>query len=478
VTDLTQMLLAEDDPEILGFRCSQTGVLLWPHVRIAFFRMMMSDLLYAAPLPVSAAAQLSPRALSTLSRSLLSNARLRLGGRCRADVCVMATAVGVSQRDGKWFNRLSDYFALLLPEQTLLVEDQFDWKWPQPRRVERVLFHAPLQVRNALIGRALAGAAHERAAQQLISLVAQRAKRFVGWELGSERERRLVGMLAQRAAAIPHQYRSYRALLARIAPRVLLKEEACYGTASTLLVAAADLGIVTAEYQHGAISAGHDAYNLAPTLRDSSEYRRMLPQHFLGYGRWWNEQIDVPVNKLAIGNPHRDACLAGGRTVADKTDVIVLGDGIETSAYLAFARELAPRAARNGLRTVFRPHPLERGRVAATEGVQVDDNVDIYDSLRAAHLVVSEVSTGLFEAVGFADRIVVWDTPKARFGYPRHPFGTVAGAAELAERIGDRTFGVCRPEAATEIWAPCWQESYLQFLQACGVRPAPARVSA
>ena len=73
-----------------------------------------------------------------------------------------------------------------------------------------------------------------------------------------------------------------------------------------MIVAAKEMGIRTAEYQHGAVSRGHDAYNVAPGQGSSPEYQKVLPEFFLGYGRWWNEQINVPVTKVAVGNPHRD----------------------------------------------------------------------------------------------------------------------------------------------------------------------------
>lgn len=43
---LREMLVVEDDSDILDFRCDRTSLQLWPQIRVAFLRMMMSDLLY------------------------------------------------------------------------------------------------------------------------------------------------------------------------------------------------------------------------------------------------------------------------------------------------------------------------------------------------------------------------------------------------------------------------------------------------
>ena len=66
-------------------------------------------------------------------------------------------------------------------------------------------------------------------------------------------------------------------------------------------------------------------------------------------------------------------------------------------------------------KVVFRPHPLERSRVFAlpagvAQGFKSTDEPDIYPSLARAEVVVAEVSTGLFEAVGLTRRIFVWNT--------------------------------------------------------------------
>ena len=79
--------------------------------------------------------------------------------------------------------------------------------------------------------------------------------------------------------------------------RLLIKEEACYGGADNAcaILAARNLGMVSAEYQHGAVSSGHNAYNFAPAISSAKSYRKTLPDYFLAYGSWWAAQINAPV---------------------------------------------------------------------------------------------------------------------------------------------------------------------------------------
>jgi hypothetical protein len=284
---LDDLLVVEDDPYILEFKCAQTGVLLWPLIRMAVLRMMMSDLLYGTPLVGSGRRPPGLRAARTLARSIFHNA---IHVQLPRPICLMASAEAMTWLNAKWFNRLSDHFALARGNDTLVIEDQFGWNWPFPRQFENVYLHAPILALGSAAGRAMRRSAHDKTAAALIGLVTQRARTHLGWEPGEARVKMLLRSLSRQAAATPTLYRAYTALFERIGCRVLIKEMGCYGHSAVAICAAKAMQIVTAEYQHGAVSAGHDAYNYSPLLRQEGAYRRTLPDYFLGYGRWWNQQ--------------------------------------------------------------------------------------------------------------------------------------------------------------------------------------------
>jgi hypothetical protein len=253
----------------------------------------------------------------------------------------------------------------------------------------------------------------------------------------------------------------------------LIKEEACYGGAddTSAMLAARHLGIVTAEYQHGAISAGHDAYNFAPAVSRSEAYRAILPDYFLAYGQWWSDQINAPVDKVATGNPHRTESVAAIHGAGKQEgQVLVLGDGIETDRYLDLCQSISA-ASRSSHRVVFRPHPLERAVVHArfpggsVGAVRIDAHQDIYSAFREAEVVVSEVSTGLFEAIGLVPRIFIWDTPKAQFSYRNHFFQRFSTPMELVELLSDEGAGRVTTDRIDGIWAPRWRDNYRGFIE-------------
>ena len=472
---LQDILRLEDDEAVLGFRCPDTNVLLWPLIRIVVIRMVMSDLLYGTSLDgIGASPRLSRTSWSTMIRSVAHNVRSR--GNQAADVCVLSSAVGNQLVDGQWYNRLTDPFALACPATTITIEEPFEWRWQSPRLNPRVRFFAPRQAVGALLGRMLVTARHRSVAAELIDTVLARARVHVGWDCGDLRRRQLIEMLARKFASLPTQYGAYETMLDAIRPKLLLVTAGCYGPLSPLLAAANRRGIATAEYQHGAVSRGHDAYNVAGALASASSYREGLPAYFLGYGGWWNTQINVPVKKLAIGNPHREAQLAKlGRNDTRKSELLLLSDGIEFDLYLDLAESLTAAIASLGLEVVLRPHPLERTMVLDRYGdrcgaVRLDYRQDLYASLETVHAVVSEVSTGLFEAVGVAEKVFVWDTPKARFAYPTHPFQSFSTVPMLVDLLRQDAPGRIAADDLESVWASGWQARYFAFLTGVDVQ--------
>jgi hypothetical protein len=468
---LQELLVIENDAAILEFRCPRTDLLLWPLIRVVVLRMIMSDLLYGTSLDgIGDAKPVSIAAWYAMLRAVLHNRRRWPA----ADVCIVSTAVANQLVGGRWYNRLADPFALQYPATTVTIEEPFEWRWQMPRHHGNVLFFAPRLAAGAIVGRVRVSTAARVTAAGLIDFVLARARDNLAWACDPVRRGQLVEMLARKLASLPTQFAGYGSMLDAIRPKLLMVTGACYGPLSPLVVAANRRGVVTAEYQHGAVSSGHDAYNFAPVVAASTSYRETLPAFFLGYGSWWNEQFNAPVTKRVIGNPHRDRQLQQiRRDAADRTRILILSDGIEFALYVSHARSIAA-AVGNRYQIVLRPHPLERSIVRATYGLAIDDVVidqeqDLYTSLARAHAVISEVSTGLFEAVGIAEKVFVWDTPKARFGFPTHPFQRFATVAELAELLRDTHSGQLAADAVDAIWASGWQAHYAAFLESAGL---------
>lgn len=465
---LHDLLEIENDPAFLEFRCPGTGYLLWPLARNQFLRQLISDLYYKhAPLLAPAAPIPRRQALAVLPQVLMHNFRR---GKMHGEVLVIGTGAGQFQREGRWFNRITDYLALASPEDTVTIEGVVDWHIPEPRWNGRVSYWLPWQGAIALAGRLCLRDSHTKQAQAVLEYARLRAQTLLGLTIPDQQMQMLVSLVARKIARLPVTREVYRRMLGRVRPRLVLIEEGCYSDRGVFNHVAREMDIRVAEPQHGMVSGGHDAYCYAPLLRESALYRSYLPHDFLGYGQWWNDQIDVPITKWIIGHPHYSEQQHGMREAAEEMkDILILSDGIEFPLYLTLASKL-DRLLEGRYRVVLRPHPLERARVygnfpdGRAGNVIIDRNRDIYQSFASAYAVAGEVSTGLFEAVGMAWKVLLWETPKARFSYPRHPFASFADADTFAESILDPEAG--RPHVVQkEIWASDWRSNYRRYLE-------------
>lgn len=466
---LNDLLAIEDSPDLLAPHCPHTGIPVWPNIRTAFFRQIMADRLFASGSIDPPAERRPLRAVGVLGRAVMHNELAGLGNGLRSDLLMNTEAIGDEWRDSRWFNRFVDPFGDLPSGQAVVMTDMFDWQWRTPRHNERIFYHAPIQIGAVVAGRLPMPAHTRRLAEETIELACSRAKALIGWDIGAARQASFARWAARKISGLPFRYGAYRRLMLKVGPKLLLGSSHCYGIHAPLVAAARDLNIVTAEYQHGAISAGHDAYNFAPAIFASEAYRRTLPEYLLTYGAWWSAQVRAPVECVEIGYPARDDKLRSLKPARSQAKIVlVLGDGIEFDFYLDLARAIARAMARQDFEVVLRPHPMERAAVVGRYGLSVDDvridvAPDIYKSLAHAHTVVSEMSTGLFEAVGLVKRIIMLDTAKAQFSFPQHPFATTASIEQTIEAIR-QTDEATMSIRTSDLWAPNWRESYGKFL--------------
>jgi hypothetical protein len=477
---LRDLLQVEDSTELAAFVCPDTGVPLWSLIRSVFIHLIMSDRLYASQIVAvdgnNGILRGTPRAKMArlIAKAFLHNAAFALRARGDSPVVLMASGARLVKDGELNFNCLADYFLAVAPRDSLLIEEMFNWKWPFPRKHEKVMLHTPLRVAGAVRGK-LNAEKYRAASNAMIDLLCARAEQLLDYVVSSQQREWLIKTCASAAGSLESRIDAYTSILKKSGAKILIKEEACYGGADNVsaMVAAKRLGVVTAEYQHGSVSSGHTAYNFSQVMLASDTFRNVLPEYFLSFGSWWSGEINAPVRHVVIGNPHRSTVTRKitetGVKRSEERRILILGDGIDTVAYLDLACGLATRLG-DAYEVVFRPHPLERSAVNAkfssqrVGSVRIDQNQDMYSSFQQCSSVISEVSTGLFEAVGLVEKVFIWDTPKSRFSFPSHPFFSFNSVEQLAEAITCGKGGVSAEQNA-RIWGDGWEENYQRFLR-------------
>jgi hypothetical protein len=469
---LQQLLALEDDDALLQYYCPGTTLPAWALIRVQFIRTIMSELLFSSGALIGGGNR--PAYLDLMKflvRSQLHNIVTRQSH--ASEICFFTTGLGNFERNNISKDRLVGYFADCYPSNSLIYQDHGGWRWNNTCKSNSLLYATPYNFYLQILGRLTVNNHHKKMAYEIISYAIEKTKDRLGYIIIDKNKEILIKSLSLQLAIFPIAADYYANWLSQRRVKLLFKEDACYGARSIAILHAAKIAnVTTAEYQHGAISKGHDGYNVAPALANSAQFRQTLPDYLLTYGNWWSQQTNMPLNKVAIGNPHlTESIKIFTKTTKKNNKILVLGDGIETQLYLNLAFKLAQMKANRGLSVVFRPHPLEREIVKSLnlpQGVELDSSSDIYDSLRESSLVISELSTGLFEAVGIVKKILLWETDKSRFAFPNLPFPSFSTIEELEEHLEESSDSSTHSEisiSSGDLWEPNWELNYKNFVK-------------
>lgn len=468
---LSILLQIEDDTELIELTCPATGVPVWPLIRVPVLRTIMSDWLFKST-PLSSLG--SNVNYIKLARNAVISSIHNIGYKkdSQRNILIQSTGLGNYCHDGLVHDRLVGHFAEALPDQIVVYQDKPKNSFQEKYSFNPILHKSPRNIINKLYSRLAIKNSHRNLACRAIGRAAENASKKFGYEFSSDRVQSLTNSLASHLAVLPFASETYANWFSKHRFKLLLKEDACYGGSAISIIHAARLcGMVVAEYQHGAISKGHDGYNVTNALATSHSFKAVLPDYLLTYGNWWSNQTNMPVQKIAIGNPHLTETLGSLGPVSHKrSQVLILGDGIETTLYLNLASLVSHMVRAQGMQVVFRPHPFEREKVNSLifpDGVRLDSHEDIYSSLKESSVVISELSTGLFEAVGLVDKVLLWETDKSRFAFPEIPFKSFSTMAELELIINDRdSLQKDSPTVhASDLWEPNWRRNFLRFVE-------------
>jgi len=379
-------------------------------------------------------------------------------------IVFFCSGVNKHNESGAYFNSRVDYFVDALPgRSTLLIEGADNLRYAWPRTVGPVAFRGGLTVGAAL--RARVGHLRPAEDNRIKEFMALLARTFAGI-LNEADVALLERYLRSSVLRSTAYYAACCRLLDRLQPRIVFLENAHSGFDVEFVVAARERGVVTAEYQHGAINPQCSYHNFHPRLL-ASGYAGCLPDYFLSYGDFWNGLLTTSAQCISIGNPHVAAMRERVPVVAAKPDsVYFLSSANAPDIYMNKMRELLAE----GYSLVFRPHPVERpllaqryGTFFEETGIRVDLQQDFYGQVPYHQFVVGDGrSTALFEACAIAaGRVFVMETSEhVAKALPNHTFlKAIRSAADLrlhANRADD--------VPADALFAPDWQRRFTQFV--------------
>jgi hypothetical protein len=197
-------------------------------------------------------------------------------------------------------------------------------------------------------------------------------------------------------------------------PKIIFLEDASYGSRAHILLAAKKYKIPVVELQHGFVNEEHIAYNLGKGILEDKFSKLFYPDVYFSYGQFWKESINTPSKVVNIGNPYLEEQINEVSIIPrdnDKKTILFLSSAVAISESIDFLSALKIIADSYGYAVRFRPHPLERLSVKDKYsalfgiGIVMSEDIPLYNDLSNADIIISEISTALFEALALKDKV-------------------------------------------------------------------------
>lgn len=460
------ILQIENNAELLSVRETATGVPIWMLVRNQYFREVLSDLVFEKSIRKASSKKLRIQDLINISfRTLYSN--LKLSRKRKYLNCVISSGSGVIKRENNTYDRIGGYFADYDENDCLYINELKNFKFPE-NLVHKNLYFNFVPYRFLLFKKHLSS---YKKAKSLASYVLRKAVKasfeLINWVPDDKRFQILQNSLAKSIQRLPYLVSHYEELIKSFGIKLLLVEGGMYSSYIPIIVGAKNGGAITAEYQHGSVFPGHDAYNFADTILESETCRKIFPDYFLSYGEWWHEQFNAPVKKVAIGNPHLTEFSNTKSKVQQikKNEILILSDGINTEKYIQLAKDIKLSLTNSDLIVKLRLHPMEvKCKSSIDQSIMIDKEANFYKSASYAKLVIGEVSTGLFEALKFAEHVIIWSSKRSRFGFQSFPLPSFEKVSEVIHFLNSPKSNTPDYPNLNMLWKENWKESYKNFL--------------
>lgn len=456
-----KLLEVEANVKILEYKNS-VGTPIWMYMRY----IVLYDFL--TPLTLNASVVQNSRskglnAFKYLSKALTSNVLYFFKKSPHKEVLFYTISRGIDTADG-FFNQYTDYYVENWAENCLTVEHSpLDWKWHNKRFNKEVIYNGPNLALSALISKSCKSDYEQTCL--LMEFVKKRIKNCLQISIDEESCNRIIISTMHEMQRMESHARWVLKIAKKFKVKAVIISGGAYSRYYPINKLLKDNGIKTADLQHGYITNTNIVYNYSQAIVDSIEIKTATPNCFLSYGNWWNSQTNMPFDdKISIGDPHRTVLKELFRKNRDSSNILLIGCARNTERYIQLAIFLSESLPN---RTVlFRPHPSERYEAGqflekANSKVNLDLENNLYKSLEQADVIVSEISTVLFEAIGLVPRIIVWRTDYSKFILKECPFESFENDNELLKIIANRS-SLSIDENC--FWENNWKEKFSNVL--------------
>lgn len=458
--DIETLLRIENNPDIISYRFNADDFLIWPLVRYRIFSQAMDYNQY-----------LSKRSTVKKYRLVkyIVNNFLNYPGFVRnKKILIFGTGVTNIKINNNYFNRIHDYYNLVFPDDTVFLESSDNFEYRKPRAFKNTYYYDYMKIMSVLKSK-LVTHVDEKTTKAIDNFIEFLNKNFA---MGFDQTfyEMIKNSLIKEATRLSYMKSYFLKLLDRIQPKIVFLEDAHYGGQSYIIKWAKERGIVTAEFQHGTVSKSDPAYNYGEGVRNSKEYKKYVPDYFLTYGEYWNNQVRIPGKTYVVGNPHFYESIRKYRDIEEqKNTILIVSQWTMTEEFVKIAEYLAKKF--KNMRIIFKMHPGEMKNYELIKPLESFSNVeirkdgDIYELIARCENIVACYSTAIFEALAFnKKRIYILENNFSRDEIPQDIGVRFNSKEELVELIEVKAVSGKHLDIRY-YFSDNWKENYINFIK-------------
>lgn len=464
---LEGFLAFENNSSILDYHFQYRNMLMWPFVRVHLLNAIIKSNISIDAGYIDNAAQKrgTDKIFSYKWLQLFKVWKNPFFCRKHKDIIFFRSVLGnVKDDTGKYYDRIHDYF-IALYNNTAIIEEApfFKHFYPTKHKIYEADFLDIICILNEKIARL----------KQEDSIKIDAFMHYLKTELPfkvEEEHWRTIKIILERYAKnnkVIYQY--YKKCFIHMQPKLVFVKTGCYGyEAACKLKVLNDLGIPSAEIQHGLVSLSHFAYNFADAIYESKEYLEYMPDVFLTMGQYWMKRVRLPIAMEVLGNANFDR--NKGRMKEQAGNEILILPSEDTQAWMDLVEFVSDNLPDRIITVKIHPSYRKQFEVFKEKNkeqsnVNVSIAGNIYDYLMRASMVIGDNSTVLYEAAALDKMVMIWNN-----AYSVHVdselgcwFDDKYELAKLIETLSPNEYRSAI--APNDIFADNIKENYLNFIQ-------------
>lgn len=468
---IEKLLKFEEDSRILDYKLASKDVIIWPLIRYSFYLRFISDFT-DQNINESTNKKIRKNFTKYLNfiKSIFTFNR-KLEG--RSDILFLYDSISnIKLDDGKYFNRLFDYYSALFEEKTVMIESGYTNGHQKPRWYNKVHFYqGHINIRRIKSRLSKSSFDDNIKIEEFINFILSNFP----VQINDKDIKFLRKSLRILSVNLKYIEKDYIDIFKKFNPKIIFIEDALYGSFNAYIIKLAkERGIITAEFQHGMISKKHIAYNYSDLLCNSELYSLYTPSYLLTMGEYWNNNCKVPSKKVIMGMPHLFTNIEKykNRNISEidkknkKKKIILFICGNYHNEYINYLKKLCENKNPN-ITYVVKVHPAYINNKSYENELGDYNNIkivyfgDIHELIRDADLIVGDISTAVYESIAYDKKIIILENEDSLLYTPKE-IGIWVKNYEQLKRIIDGDDYINNDRL--EIWNSNWEKNYVDFI--------------